>query len=64
MDSKNNVDIDRLREGVFFAIRGGGVRSASAIGVLKALEEANIPIKGISGESGSSLIAAPFCIWI
>ena len=51
-------DIDELREGVFFAARGGGVRSTGAIGVLKALEEAKIPIKGVSGESGSSLVVA------
>ena len=53
-----NINIDKLREGVFFAVRGGGVRSAGAIGVLKALEEAKIPVKGVSGESGGSLIAA------
>ena len=51
-------DIDKLREGVFVAARGGGVRSASSIGVLRALEEENIPIKGMSGESGSSLVTA------
>ena len=55
---KNNIDIDKLREGVFFAARGGGVRSTGAIGVLRALEEEKIPVKGISGESGSSLVAA------
>lgn len=57
---KKTIDIDKLKEGVFLAARGGGVRSAGAIGVLKALEETNIPIKGISGESGSSLVAALF----
>ncbi len=57
---KKTIDIDKLKEGVFLAARGGGVRSAGAIGVLKALEENNIPIKGISGESGSSLVAALF----
>ena len=56
--NKNNFDIDKLREGIFLAARGGGVRSAGTIGVLKALEEFNIPVKGISGESGSSLVAA------
>jgi NTE family protein len=55
---KNNVDIDRLREGVIFAGRGGGIRSCSAIGALRALEEENIPIKVICGESGSSIVAA------
>ncbi len=53
-----NVDIDKLRQGVFFAARGGGVRASAAIGVLKALEEAEIPIKGLSGESGSSIVVA------
>ena len=57
-DNDKTIDIDKLREGVFFAARGGGIKSAGAIGVLKALEEANIPVKGISGESGSSLVAA------
>ena len=55
-----NVDIEKLREGVFFAARGGGIRSCVSIGVLKALEEAKIPIKGVSGESLSSLFAALF----
>ena len=54
---EKTLELDQLREGIFLAIRGGGVRSSSAIGVLKALEEAKIPIKGISGESGSSLVA-------
>ena len=57
-NNRKNIDIDKLREGIFFAARGGGVRSSSAIGTLRALEEANIPVKGISGESGSSLVAA------
>ena len=55
---EQNVDIDKLREGIFFAARGGGIRSCSSIGVLKALEEAKIPVKGICSESGSSLVAA------
>ena len=54
------IDIDKLRGGVFLPIRGGGIRSSSAIGILKALEEFKIPVKGISGESGSSIVAALF----
>ncbi len=57
---EKDLTIDKLREGIFFAARGGGIRSSASIGVLKALEEAKIPIKGISGESGSSLVAALF----
>ncbi len=53
-----SIAIDKLRDGIFLAMRGGGVRSTSSIGVLKALEEENIKVKGISGESGSSLVAA------
>ena len=55
---KNDYDINKLKDGIFFATRGGGVRSCVSIGVLKALEEAKIPIKGISGESLSSLFTA------
>lgn len=53
-----SIDIDKLRDGVFVAGRGGGVRSSGEIGVLRALEELHIPVKGISGESGSSIVAA------
>ena len=60
INNVKNIDIDKLREGVFFAARGGGVKSSSSIGVLKALEEENIPIIGMSGESGSSLVTALF----
>ena len=56
--NKKSINIDKLRQGVFFAARGGGVRASAAIGVLKALEEAKIPIKGLSGESGSSIVVA------
>ncbi len=58
--SIKGLDIDNLRNGVFLAIRGGGIRSVSSIGVIKALEEERITIKGISGESGSSLVAGLF----
>ncbi len=56
-ENDKNVEIDQLKDGVFFAGRGGGIRSCVSIGVLKALEEANIPIKGVSGESLSSIFA-------
>lgn len=39
-------------------IRGGGVKSAVAIGVLRAFSECNIPISGISGTSIGSVVAA------
>ena len=54
----SNVNLDKLKDGIYLAARGGGIRSCVSIGVLRALEEANIPIKGISGESLSSLFAA------
>ena len=57
-ENEKNVDIDTLKKGVFFAGRGGGIRSCVSIGVLKALEEAKIPVKGVSGESLSSIFAA------
>ena len=39
-NNERKIDIDQLRKGVIFAGRGGGVRSAISIGVLRALEEA------------------------
>ncbi len=51
------IDKD-LSKGVFLAIRGGGIKSASAIGILKFLEEENIEIKAVSGASLGSIIAA------
>lgn len=53
MEKKINLD-----DGVFFASRGGGIRSCVSIGVLRALEEARIPVRGVSGESLGSLFAA------
>lgn len=53
----SNYSIDQLENGIFLAARGGGIRSCVSIGVLKALEEAKIPIRGVSGESLSSIFA-------
>lgn len=47
-----------LNNGVLLAIRGGGVKSAVGIGVLKALEEVGIPVKEVSGASLGSIVAA------
>ena len=55
--SERKIDLEKLKDGVFLATRGGGIRSCAAIGTLKALEEANIPVKGVSGESLSSIFA-------
>ncbi len=51
------VDKD-LSKGVFLAIRGGGIKSASAIGVLKFLEEAGIEVTSVAGASLGSIVAA------
>ena len=56
-ENSKNVSLEQLKNGVFFAGRGGGIRSCVSIGVLRALEEAQIPIKGVSGESLSSIFA-------
>src|SRR5262249_15060140 len=44
--------------GVSLVLSGGGARSFAHIGVLRALEEARIPIAQIGGTSGGALIAA------
>ena len=55
---KEYINPEELKNGVFLAARGGGVRAVVAIGVLRALEEAKIPVNTVSGESLSSLVAA------
>src|SRR5262245_41220271 len=44
--------------GVALVLSGGGARVFAHIGVLRALEEARIPIEQIGGTSGGALIAA------
>lgn len=44
------------------ALAGGGVKGAAHIGVLKALEEANIKLDYISGASSGSIVALLFSI--
>ena len=43
--------------GIHLAVRGGGVKSAAAIGVLKALEELGIFVKSTSGASLGSIVS-------
>ena len=44
------------------ALSGGGVRGASHIGVLKALEESNIKPDLISGSSSGSIVASLYAV--
>lgn len=55
-----NVDKAKtnIKKGVILLIRGGGVKSASAIGTIKALEDNNIPIVAVSGTSIGAIPAA------
>lgn len=47
-----------LSNGVHLAIQGGGIRSTVGLGVLKALEEYNIPVVSVSGTSLGSIAAS------
>ena len=47
--------------GIGLALGGGFARGIAHIGVLKALEEANIPIQFIAGTSVGALIGAAYC---
>src|SRR5581483_5362778 len=44
--------------GVALVLSGGGARTFAHIGVLRALEEARIPIEQVGGTSGGAIIAA------
>ncbi|MFA7287800.1 MAG: patatin-like phospholipase family protein [Melioribacteraceae bacterium] len=43
------------------ALSGGGARAISHVGVLKAIEESNLPIKYITGTSMGSIIGGLYC---
>ncbi len=43
---------------LYLALSGGGAHGAAHAGVLRALDEARIPIAGIAGVSGGALVAA------
>lgn len=49
---------------IFLACRGGGVKSAGAVGIIKALNEMGFTISRISGTSISSIIAALYSVGI
>ena len=40
------------------ALSGGGAHAAAHAGVLRALEDAQVPVSGIAGVSGGALVAA------
>ncbi|MCP4583953.1 MAG: BamA/TamA family outer membrane protein [candidate division Zixibacteria bacterium] len=49
------------REGIALALSGGGARGLAQIGVLKVLEENNIPIKLVAGTSMGAIIGGLYC---
>jgi predicted acylesterase/phospholipase RssA/CRP-like cAMP-binding protein len=49
-----------LRSGVAVVLSGGGARGIAHVGVLKALEEAGVPVDAIGGTSMGALIAAGY----
>lgn len=62
---ENEADIQRLAreitgESVALVLGGGGARSFAHIGVLKAMEELNIPIDRIAGTSMGAILAAQY----
>ena len=47
---------------VGFALGGGGVRGLAHIGVLQAIEQAGVPIRGIAGSSMGAIVGATFAL--
>src|SRR5262245_44712359 len=43
---------------LYLALSGGGAHAAAHAGVLRALEQAGVPVGGIAGASGGALVAA------
>ena len=47
-------------KGVYVALSGGGVRGAAHVGVLRVLEEEQIPVRMIAGTSAGALVGAAY----
>jgi NTE family protein len=56
------TDIQAQRKKVGLVLSGGGAKGAAEIGVLKVLEEANIPIDYIAGTSIGSIVGGLYAI--
>lgn len=54
-------DASRAHKRVGLALGGGAARGLAHIGVLEALQEANIPIDYVAGTSAGAIIGAAFC---
>ena len=50
------------KEGLFLALGGGAARGLAHLGILKALEENDIPIAGICGTSMGALVGACYAL--
>lgn len=50
------------KDGLYLALGGGAARGLAHLGVLKALQEHNIPIAGICGTSMGALIGASYAL--
>lgn len=60
-------DVDRVARAIVgraigLVLGGGGVRCFAQIGVLRALEEAGVPIDYLAGSSGGAVIAAQYAM--
>jgi NTE family protein len=52
------------RNGIHLALGGGAVLGAAHVGVLRALEEAHIPVAAISGTSAGAIVAACYAFGV
>ena len=50
------------KEGLYLALGGGAARGLAHLGVLKALEEKKVPIRGICGTSMGALVGANYAL--
>jgi NTE family protein len=50
------------KNGLTVALGGGGVKCFAQLGVLKLLEEENIPVRGLAATSGGAIIAAFYAL--
>ena len=59
--SRHSTEANHSETGIGLALGGGFARGIAHVGVLKVLEEENIPIRYIAGTSVGALIGAAYC---
>ena len=59
--SADSTAIDHDRESVGLVLSGGGAKGIAHVGIIKALEENDIPIDYVAGTSMGAIVGSLYC---